>query len=199
MERMRQNRAARETLVQKFLENYECWVENAPARLHGLYNASDYPSRDAVAEKFLFKLQCQPVPDAGDFRIDVATEELDALRRSVDARVAEAAKLAHQDLCRRLAEPLAAMVERLSQPDATFRDTLVGNLREIVALIPALNVTGDAQLEAVRQRVLADLAHYTPEQLRENKDDRKTAAAKAQAILEQMGGLLGAGALSQAA
>lgn len=200
MEKMRQNRAARETLVQKFLENYQCWVENAPARLHGLYNPNDYPSRDSVAVKFAFKLQCQPVPDGGDFRVDVATEELDALRRSMDVRVAEAAKLAHQDLCRRMAEPLAAMVERLSQPDAIFRDSLIGNLREIVALIPALNVTGDSQLEVVRQRVLAELAHYTPDQLRENKDDRKTAAAKAQAILEQMGGLMGgADGLTQAA
>lgn len=200
MEKMRQKRAARESLVQKFLENYQGWVENASARLHGLYNPNDYPPRDVVARKFQFKLQCQPVPDAGDFRVDVPNEELDALRRSVDERVAEAAKLAHQDVCRRLAEPLAAMVERLSQPDAIFRDTLVGNLREIVGLIPALNLTGDPQLEAVRQRVLAELAHYTPEQLRENKDDRKTAAAKAQAILQQMGGLMGgADALAQAA
>ena len=92
------------------------------------------------------------------------------------------------------------MVERLSQPDAIFRDTMVGNLREIVALIPALNLTGDSQLEAVRQRVVDELAHYTPEQLRENKDDRKIAAAKAQAILEQMNGFMSeANALSQAA
>jgi hypothetical protein len=200
MEKMRQNRAARETLVQKFLENYQRWVENAPARLSGLFNPGDYPPRDVAAKKFQFKLQCQPVPDAGDFRVDVPNEELDALRRSVDERVAEAAKLAHQDLCRRLAEPLAAMVERLSQPDAIFRDTLVGNLREIVALIPALNLTGDPQLEAVRQRVLAELAHYTPEQLRANKDDREAAAAKAQAILEQMNGFMsGTDAMPQAA
>jgi hypothetical protein len=189
-EKMRQSRARRENLVQQFLDNYQRWVESAPARLNGLYNPNDYPARDAVARKFQFKLHCQPVPDAGDFRVDVANEELAALRQSVNEQVAEATRLAHQDVCRRLAQPLAAMVERLSQPDAVFRDTLVGNLHQIVELIPALNLSGDPQLESVRQRVLAELAHYTPDQLRQNKDDRKNAAAKAQAILEQMSGLL---------
>ena len=190
-ERMRRSRAQRESLVQRFLENYESWVKGAASRLSGLHNPGDYPAREDVAKKFQFKLHCQPVPDAGDFRVDVANEELDALRSSVNERLAEAARLAHQDLCRRLAQPLAAMVERLFQPDAVFRDTLVGNLHQIVDLIPALNITGDAQLETVRQRVLADLSHYTPDQLRENKHDRKAAAAKAQAILEQMSGFLG--------
>jgi hypothetical protein len=61
-----------------------------------------------------------------------------ALQAAIESRVEKAEANAKADVARRLAEPLAAIVNRLSDKDAIFRDSNIGNLREICDLMPAL-------------------------------------------------------------
>jgi hypothetical protein len=183
---MRQRRVETDRAVDDFLLNYPAFIEEARRQLNGAFNASDYPSIGGIRGKFAFRLDFKPVPDAGDFRVSLMREEMDDLRGQLDTRVEEAERSAKQDLARRIAEPLAAMVNRLSEPDAVFRDSLVGNLREICDLIPALNVLSDPAIDAIRQNIQACLYNTDPELLRENATVRSSTARKAQAILDQM-------------
>jgi len=69
-----------------------------------------------------------------------------------------------------------------------FRDTLITNIRDLVSLLPRLNVTADAQLEAMRARLEQTLCAYDPQQLRESPIVRQTAADEAARILADMAG-----------
>ena len=42
-----------------------------PAVRNGAFEATDYPSQHSIRDKFRFRLDYAPVPDAGDFRISV--------------------------------------------------------------------------------------------------------------------------------
>lgn len=170
----------------EFTRNYPLYVDEARRQLNGAFNAQDYPSQSVIRNKFKLSTEFLPVPDAGDFRISIQREEMEELRASVNRRVQEAENHARMDLAGRIAAPLAAMAERLRDKDAVFRDSLVGNLREICGLIPALNITDDPKLEAARKAILADLCGADPELLRENATVRSVAARKAQSILDTM-------------
>lgn len=185
-DQMARFRMADAQLVDDFVRDYPANVETARQQLNGAFNASDYPSASNIRGKFAFRLEFKPVPEAGDFRISLAREAMEELRRSVETRVAEAEQAAKRDLAVRLATPLAKMVERLNEPEAEFRDSLVGNLREICNLVPVLNITGDPLLDAVRQDIQNGLYHTDPDLLRENATVRAATARNAQNILDRM-------------
>ena len=173
-------------LADEFTAHYREYVDAARILLNGAFDPADYPSQHTIRDRFRFRLDYSPVPDAGDFRINVMREAMTSLRDSVNQRIERATHEARIEAARRVAEPLAAMVTRLNEPEAVFRDTLVTNIREIAKLIPVLNVTGDADLEAVRQRIEAELSGADPAILRDNSTVRASTARKAQSILDTM-------------
>jgi hypothetical protein len=190
VDKMREFGKQFEPLVEAFLDRYEEYQETAKVRLNGMYNPLDYPSKERVRKKFKFKSAFLPFPDGADFRVEIASDEIIALRSEMEVRVKEASETARRDLWQRLAAPLKHMVERLSDPEAKIYDTLVTNLRDIVDLIPALNVIGDQELEHFRQQVKAQLAETSTDALRKSQIARMQTAARANAILANMSGYL---------
>lgn len=188
---LRQFRSRWDGLVDDFIAHYESNKDAARATLGELWNEKDYPPVEKVVKKFCLKVDIDPIPSSKDFRINLADDEMAVLTADLDRRVAEAEQTAQTDLWRRLSEPIAHMVERLSDPKAIFRDTLVSNIEEITNLIPALNISGDPKLEALRLRAKEELCHWTPDNLRECKSVRQETAQKAADILSQMSGYLG--------
>jgi hypothetical protein len=82
------------------------------------------------------------------------------------------------------------MAEKLADPKAIFRDSMLENTREICALLPRLNFTDDPDLETMRQQVEATLLKH-PEALRNDPDLRRDTAAEAKKIMDAMGVFMG--------
>lgn len=164
------------------------WIAWAKEQHNGTFDPKLYLSAEQLRRKFAFTTEFTPIPSGEDFRVQLSAEEMADMTTQVDNRVAAAVKEAHRALWARLVTPVAAMVERLSNPDHKFKDSLVGNIRDIVGLIPALNLTGDAALESFRQQVERDLSHWNPDTLREVTTTRKEVADKAAEILAKMQG-----------
>ena len=183
---MRRFRQTADALADDFTANYPDYVDQARTQLNGAFNPTDYPRQHCIRAEFKFASEFAPVPDGGDFRIALQKEEMEALRAETDNRVEKAAAIAQADVARRLSEPLAAIVNRLSEPDAIFRDSLLGNLREICDLLPALNITGDPTLETARKHIRAELYHTDADLCRENPSIRNATARKAQEILDTL-------------
>ena len=77
------------------------------------------------------------------------------------------------------------MIERLKDPEATFRNTLVTNITDIIKLVP----DGDPAIDALITRV-KELVRHDPEVLRQSPSVRQATAAKANEILATMSGYL---------
>ena len=83
------------------------------------------------------------------------------------------------------------MAEKLADPAAVFRDTLVENTSEICAVMSRLNFTDDPNLEAMRLEVEQSLTKHHPDALRNDPDLRRDKAAEAKAIMDKMGVFMG--------
>jgi hypothetical protein len=177
-------------LVDDFLNNYDDLRQDAQRVLGQLYNEADYPSQDMLARKFSMDLAIFPVPST-DFRVAIGDEELAEIQKDVERRVMDAQNHAMQDLWDRLYKQVEHMTEKLSDPKAIFRDSMVDNARELCSLLPRLNFTDDPNLENLRQQVEANIARHHPDALRNDPDLRQDTAAEAKAIMEKMKTFMG--------
>lgn len=186
----RKEKSEWELLVNKFLANYDPLKLEAQKVLGSLYSDSDYPSAESIRHKFRMDLAVFPVP-SNDFRVSIASEELSRIQEDVERRVALAGQQAMQDVWQRLYDRVKHMAEKLADPKAIFRDSMIENAREICALLPRLNFADDPNLEALRQEVELGISSHHPDALRNDPDLRRTAAAQAKDIVDRMGVFMG--------
>jgi len=187
---MRDYKQAFEDAVETFVSDYHTVIFEAKKTLGGLFNREDYPEPGQIQDKFEFKTVISPVPVAEDFRVQLSHEEIAAIQEDIEQRVMASNAAATCDLWQRLYEVVGHMVERLSDPDAVFRDSLVGNIVRLTDLLPRLNLHDDPALETMRRQIEASLCRYTPAQLRCDKQVRRQAATEAQNVLDAMTGYL---------
>jgi hypothetical protein len=145
-----------------------------------------------MRKKFYLRTEPLPVPNAEHFTAAV-TSLLGVDVDSVTARVRDAEVEARRELVRRLIDPVRAMAAKLAEAPKgdkdcpVFRDTLIGNVQDIVRLAPALNIAGDAQIDAFVAEI-EGLTRYAPGTLRKDGAIRSEAAAKAAATLKRLSG-----------
>jgi hypothetical protein len=176
-------------LVTDFVVAYPDLREQARLTLNGLYKDSDYPQD--IRSKFSFRFRFLPIATADDFRVALSDEDTEAIRRQIVTDTEDALSVAMGDLWKRLYDAVAHVTERLGDPDAIFRDSLIGNLRDVCKAVPALNLTGDPQLETLRLRVESKLAGFDPEAIRNSDPLRQSIAEKAAEIQRQMQAVMG--------
>jgi hypothetical protein len=186
--------------VDEFCTDYDRHVSAARMRLGDLFRAEEYPTKAAVKHAFGFDLGYQKLPEGKDFRIDLGDAITASIRDDIEARLSIATEQAMRDLWSRVHETVAHMVERLNaykpavradkksgvegeKAEAPFRDSLIENIRGLVDLLPRLNLTGDAQLAAMTERLRAELCTEDADVLRKNDTVRSDVAARAEAIL----------------
>jgi hypothetical protein len=189
---VRQGMHTADKLLSEFVADYPSMRLEAQRILNGMYQESDYPSD--IASKYAWGVEYNPVPLGTDFRVSIAQEEIDAIAARTEERVKQAFKDAQQDAVRRLAECVSKIHERLAQPEAIFRDSLIGNARELCDVLTRLNLADDPQLETLRRQTEL-LAMTEPNTLRDNADVRIDTANKAQSILDAMTATYGASIL----
>ena len=159
-------------------------------RLESLYREEDYPDEDDLRRKFDIDLAVFPVPD-GDFRTSLAEDEIAGIRADIERRVAESSGAAMKEVWQRLFDKVQHIAEKLADPSAIFRDSMIENARDICALLPRLNFADDPNLEALRQEVEGKLASHHPDALRCDPDLRRDTAAEAKAIMDKMATFMG--------
>ena len=189
MSDFRKEKGEWEQLVQEFLDEYDQMKLDAQRILGSLYDPADYPTALELRHKFKMDMAVFPVPSA-DFRVAIGSEELTRIQQDVERRVKEAEQAALKDVWNRLYERVKHIAEKLADPKAIFRDSMIENAKEICALLPRLNFADDPNLEAMRQQVEASLLKH-PDALRNDPDLRQDTAAAAKRIMDKMGAFMG--------
>ena len=184
MERFRDLRARFHDAVSGFIAAYHDAKAAARTKLGSLYNDDDYPSSNRLRQAFELEVKLQPLPAAGDWRLDLPAPTVERLRLDLEARLADAQRHAMGDLYRRLAAVVSRMASTLAEPDKRFRNTLVGNVRELCQLLPSLNIARDQDLASLAREIEQRLAALDPALLRLDPASRQSAALEAAALLE---------------
>lgn len=190
MTEFRRHRAEWEWLVSDFVASYDDLRELSERLLGDLYDPADYPDKRALEAKFSMDLAVFPVPST-DFRVTIASEELTRIQQDVEERVKQAEMIAMRDVWQRLYERVQHIAEKLADPRAIFRDSMLESARETCELLTRLNFADDPELEQMRQRVEQQLIGHHPDALRNDPDLRQEKAKQANDILEAMRGFIG--------
>jgi hypothetical protein len=186
---------ARETYfnnkVSEFLLAYPRLVQTAQNYLGDLFNRDDYPHPDEVASKFGFRLVFSPVPDAGDFRLDLPKQELDAMRMQYESHANERVEAAMQEQWGKLRDMVFRMSEKLTEPDdgdedkRRWHDTFITNAHEMCGMLTHLNITRDPTLEEARRGLERAIAGVDIEDIKGDEDTRTDMKGKLDDILKQ--------------
>ena len=182
---MRKKIAAIEAADREFIARYPEYKEEAKNRLNGLYDDLDYPETAKIEKFFSVSIQFSPLPDSKDFRVNLSDDEVTAIQKDIDLRVKDATQDAIKDLWKRLFDNVSHIAERLSDPEAIFRDSLIQNVKDLCELLPRLNLTNDPNLETMRIEVLNRLAAHDPDDLRPKDNDTPTLKAAKTATRRQ--------------
>ena len=174
------------TAVDEFLEEYPQLVSSSAFTLGELFDRGEYPTADSLRSRFGFKYVFCPVPDVGDFRIDVeetAKQELQQQYKDYyEGKLADAMK----DAWDRLHKTLTHLSDRMDYTDENkkkFWDSTITNASELCGLLTSLNVTNDPKLEAMRQKLEKALAGVEPSHIKESEAIRSSVKAKVDEIL----------------
>jgi len=177
-----------EFMCDNFFAEYPRLVAEAPSNLGTMYRADDYPELDAVRQKFGFRRAIDPIPESGDFRLDVSATDLEELRVSYEKqhtdRLADAMKAPWD----RLHTMLVGISEKLTDKEGDdekkrYFDSLITNPLELCELLGKMNVTGDPKLEEARRQLESAMLCANIESIKESAVVREEVKAKVDAIL----------------
>jgi len=149
-------------LVENFLSIYDMEVAQVHAKLGELFNRDEYPTTDSVRTKFGFRINYIPVPEAGDWRVDIESEAQSELRQQYEKFHHQQMQKAMGDLWSRLHEHLTRFVNQLGT-DADGKkgkvfDSTIENVRQMADLLGACNFDNDPALELAQRKLVSSLA-----------------------------------------
>lgn len=201
-------------LVQVFLRTYSTEISKQAFEMGALFDRAEYPPESEVSAKFRFSFTVEPVPESGDFRVDVgiaaAADLRDQYEKTTQLRVAAAV----DDAWRRVKEQVEWVKERMTavlayDPDAVEQieerddtgavvsveikkkrrpklyDSMLEQGLELTALLRDLNVTNDPRLESARVALETALSRVDMDSLKESPELQRATRSAMQNILDE--------------
>jgi len=145
-------------LVDAFLAEYEWARAQAQVKLGDMFRPDDYPTVEKLKEKFRFNVNYIPLPDAGDWRVDLGNEAVEQLRAQYEAAYAKQVEGAMKDIWKRLFDTLTVLSRQLSDADADGKkpkmyQSVFDRALEIIDLMEDCNLTGDPQMQMAQRKL----------------------------------------------
>lgn len=181
-----------ETARNAFMSAYPMLKREAATALGSMYDESDYPTENELRHKFKFDVRFMPIADERDWRIDVGDEVKARLQVDIRAQLIEVENKAMGEAWARVQDVLEKTVERLANPTAIFRDSLVDNAVELCGIMPSLNISNDPKMDDVRRTIERTLAKYSGnvDALRHDPIERDATATKLAEVMRKMSGYM---------
>ena len=175
--------------VTKFVEQYPDLMVTAQTSLGDLFDGANYPSAEEVASKFGFRMVFSPVPEVGDFRLDINNEELAHLRSQYETAYTDRVGDAMKTTWNKLHSTLLTMSEKLTEPEGEetkqFRSTFVTNAQEMCQLLSHLNITKDPTLETARLALQKAISGIDVDDIRKDEIARSDLKTQVDSVLGQ--------------
>ena len=155
-------------------------------RLGALFNPDHYPDVDTLRTYYEITLRYSPVPDAGDFRVDIGREAMAMVRDSYEKSYQSQLQSAYKDVWDRTYKALKAMSEKLEgeKKQGRFHESLVSNITDMVDLLDRFNVTNDPNMARAKIQIAQAMRGVTIDGLKEDDGFRLETKAKVDSLLK---------------
>jgi hypothetical protein len=179
------------TMIEDFYVNYADLIDLAKHHMGDLFNPYDYPSIEELRNKFGFRLVFSPLPESGDFRLDIPKADMVEMQDKYESAFNDRLKDAMREPWEKLHKTLVHISEKLTDVEGDdetkkrYHDTLITNAQELCGLLTHLNVTKDPLLENARRSLELTMLGVDIEAIKESPDVRSSVKAKVDDILKK--------------
>jgi len=145
-------------MVDAFIAAYDLEVAAAQAKLGDLFDVREYPTAEELRSKFSFRFNYIPLPDAGDWRLDIANEALASLQDQYSQHYQAQLTSAMNDIWKRLYETLNTLSRQLSDKTEDGKTpriyaSVFERMQEVLDLMETCNMTGDMQMQLMQRKL----------------------------------------------
>ena len=174
-------------MCNNFYVMYPNLINDARMSLGTLFKIEDYPDIEDVKQKFGFRRSVDPIPESGDFRLDVSNSDLEDIKSQYESKFSERLADAMKAPWERLHTTLQAMSQKLTDSEGDdkkrYHDSLLTNAQDLCGLLTKLNVTNDPKLEEARQELERSIVGVSMESIKESNHEREVLKSKVDAII----------------
>jgi hypothetical protein len=176
--------------VAQFVRDYPTLMHTARQHLGAMFDPADYPSVEEVQSKFGFRLVFSPVPESGDFRLDLPRQEMEEMQRQYEVAFNDRIADAMREPWSKLRDLIQRMSDKLTDDDLDaetkkrWHDTFITNAQDMCQMLTHLNITQDRELEAARRDLERAIAGVRIDDVKEDPYVRKGMKAKLDGILK---------------
>jgi len=180
-----------DAMTQTLFDNYTDLIDLAKHHMGSLFNPNDYPSLDELRTKFGFRVRFSPLPESGDFRLDIPNNDIAEIRQQYESDFQTRLHDAMREPWERLHKVLVGMSEKLTDvqgDDETkrrYHDTLVTNAQGLCAMLTHLNITKDPKLEEARRALELTMLGVDIDAIKESAEVRSSVKNKVDDILKR--------------
>lgn len=173
--------------VDSFLIDYDDLVTKSAFQLGDLFSREDYPDVSKVREKFSFNYLFSPVPESGDFRVDIGEQGMTELRGNYESAYKSRVESSMKDVWDRVYKALNHMSAKLDFTEGKQKlfDSMVDDAVDLCGLLKSLNITGDQRLEYLRIDLEKALHGVDCSDLRESEAIRESTKRKVDEMLDK--------------
>ena len=173
--------------VDSFLIDYDDLVTKSAFQLGDLFSREDYPDVSKEREKFSFNYLFSPVPESGDFRVDIGEQGMTELRGNYESAYKSRVESSMKDVWDRVYKALNHMSAKLDFTEGKQKlfDSMVDDAVDLCGLLKSLNITGDQRLEYLRIDLEKALHGVDCSDLRESEAIRESTKRKVDEMLDK--------------
>lgn len=145
-------------MVQAFLDAYDLEVAQSQAKLGDLFDVREYPSVEDLRTKFKFRLNYIPLPDAGDWRLDISNEAQAQLKAQYEQQYKAQLEGAMKDIWQRLYDTLSTLSRQLSDQTEEGKTpkiytSVFDRALEVIDLMETCNITEDPTMQLMQRKL----------------------------------------------
>lgn len=165
-------------LVDRLVVVYEARKDESKIALNGLYNESDYPSKDKLKDMFSIGWNW--------IALEIPKTLPDAIRDQENEKLQNLWEESIQEIIRSLREGFKELVDhavdrltvRIGEKPKVFRDSFIPNFKTFIETFSARNVVNDTELASLVEQARSLLEGITSDELRLNMPLRAYTAKK---------------------
>ena len=185
--------------IEKHKEDFLASLPHLKARYEdeaGELGNMPFPSEAELREKFSVEIDYGEPANSDDVKLVGLSEAQrdryrDEVQQSEQRKIAGVIKHVSKVTADRLSNVVDRMdkykVEDNGKVHGVFRDSLIDNIKEIAGLMEHWNITEDPEIDAVRRKLLVEIAPVNPGTLREDPELRKKVRKSAEECLSRVG------------
>lgn len=176
-------------LVAIFINNYSVKISAQAFKLGALFDPLEYPSADDVVRKFAFRYNFSPVPEVGDFRVDIPAEAVVQLKQDFEMatkmRLQEAMNTPWERLYEEVTHIKNKMTDKSDGKPNKLYESMLENALSLCNTLESLNILGDPDLEAARRELELSLTSVDIKTLRSSPEVRASIKTKMEELTDK--------------